>query len=415
MYATVCSAQTGLVLSATILKTNKNLLMVSDAFLDNGSGATAARRIALLWRDLGFEVTVFAPVGSGIPNNETASFFRFVPKPSFRSMQHFQRSETADVFEKLVRELSPRVVFFLGTVYSNPLPTLNAALRSGARTIFMSWNQSFYCAKSYAYLHDGPCSRCGNGNYLPAVLNSCERFFPALFSAVARRRIQKALKQVDVLLCSSADQAERLVAFGIEPKKVHQCRLFFDKSRLKNVSIYDGDYFIYYAQPEKAKGWHLIPRIIESVPTASFILCPTNDRQAALANAPGLEKLIDSQRVVLHTGMSWRNGLSELIGRARGVIIPSIWPTTTEYVLLEALGLGKPIVAFNVGVHSEVLRNGVNAMVAPVPDTAKFAQAISTLNTDASLRRAIGIEGRNLYDKLTDEDAILNALNKAIQ
>lgn len=396
-------------------RSENNLLLVCDAFLDGGSGATAARLAADAWTTLGYRVTAFAPIGRGTPLAGLGNKYDFVAKPPFRSKQHFWRSEALIEFDRLLRDRRPEVVFFLGTVYSNPVSMLRSAVQSGARTIFMTWNQSFYCARSYAFLDGAPCSRCVSGNQLPALRHGCDKPLPWLAGSAARLEIRKCLARFDALICSSEDQTRRLVAFGIEPQKIHQCPLFFDTSRLEDVSTHDGDYFIYCAQPTEAKGWHFIPAIIESAPSARFVLCPTLDSQTAIANAPGLENLIDEQRVFLHTGIGWRNGLSDLIGRARGVIIPSIWPTTTEYVLLEALGLAKPIVAFDVGIHPEILRNGVNAMIAHVPDTKEFAQAINVVNGDASLRYAIGIEAKKLYDQLTDENVILNALRKAIQ
>lgn len=395
-------------------QTPSNLLMISDAFLDTGSGATAARLVAAAWQQLGFDVTVFAPVGKGLPPVEGTNVRSFVPKPSFRTVQHFKRCETVDIFQDLLHELAPQIIFFLGTVYSNPVQVLKAAVRSGSHTSFMTWNQSFYCARSYAFLADAPCSRCNRGNYIPALRQGCARIPSWLTGSAARWQIRDVLTEFDTLLCSSKDQMARLVEYGISHDRIHLCALPFEKSRLEGIPIQDGEYFIYYAQPADAKGWHILPQIIESTPDARFVLCPMSDLQTCLAQAPGLQKLIDNQRVVLHTDVSWSSGLPELLGRARGVVIPSVWPTTTEYVLLEGLGLGKPIVAFDVGVHQEVLQHGVNAMVAPVPDATAFAQAINVLNEDATLRRAIGIEAKKLYDRLTDENAVLSALRKAI-
>lgn len=39
--------------------------------------------------------------------------------------------------------------------------------------------------------------------------------------------------------------------------------------------------------------------------------------------------------------LTWEDGLQELVAGSRGVIIPSISPTTTEYGFLEALGYKK--------------------------------------------------------------------------
>jgi glycosyltransferase involved in cell wall biosynthesis len=91
-------------------------------------------------------------------------------------------------------------------------------------------------------------------------------------------------------------------------------------------------------------------------------------------------------------------------------LIPSVWPTTTEYVLLEALGLSKPLVAFNVGIHQEILRHGHNAMVADAVNVSQFSQYIEILDRDPDLRRRLSLEARRLYEQITDPEAYRHSL-----
>ncbi|MPN35964.1 hypothetical protein SDC9_183469 [bioreactor metagenome] len=82
---------------------------------------------------------------------------------------------------------------------------------------------------------------------------------------------------------------------------------------------------------------------------------------------PEYKKYLESGQLKL-VAASWDSGLGELIAASQGVIIPSIWPTTTEYGWLEALALSKPTITFDISAHHEFMQNRVNGMLSPIGD-----------------------------------------------
>jgi len=63
-------------------------------------------------------------------------------------------------------------------------------------------------------------------------------------------------------------------------------------------------------------------------------------------------------------------------------------------VLLEAMALGKPVVATEVGGVAEIVRHGETGLVSPPGDPVALADAILRLLRDPPLRRALGDRGR---------------------
>jgi glycosyltransferase involved in cell wall biosynthesis len=59
-------------------------------------------------------------------------------------------------------------------------------------------------------------------------------------------------------------------------------------------------------------------------------------------------------------------------------------------VLLEAMALGKPVIATNAGGIPEVIRNGVNGVLVPIADPESMARAMSMLLTSAEQRAILG-------------------------
>ena len=84
-------------------------------------------------------------------------------------------------------------------------------------------------------------------------------------------------------------------------------------------------------------------------------------------------------------------------------------------VLLEAMALGIPVVAFNAGGPAEIIESEKSGLLVPSGDDAELTAAIERLLSDSSARSEIGHGGLNRYQehfsvqKMTDrfENAIL--------
>jgi len=64
-------------------------------------------------------------------------------------------------------------------------------------------------------------------------------------------------------------------------------------------------------------------------------------------------------------------------------------------VLLEAMALGKPVVASNIEGYASVITDGVDGLLVPPKDTGALAQTLISLLTDESRRRQIGVRAQD--------------------
>ena len=63
-------------------------------------------------------------------------------------------------------------------------------------------------------------------------------------------------------------------------------------------------------------------------------------------------------------------------------------------ILLEAMAVGKPVVASNIEGYASLLTDGVEGLLVPPKDEDRLAQALISLMTDESLRQQMGARGR---------------------
>ncbi len=131
-----------------------------------------------------------------------------------------------------------------------------------------------------------------------------------------------------------------------------------------------------------------------------------------------------------------RNGLKDVsfIGYASYSELPSYYKTADivcapatgwesfGIVLLEAMAVGKAIVASNIEGYASVLNHGEEGLLVPPKNSEKLAEAMLTLMTDRTLRQQMEAKGRTKaagydWEQVTRRvfDCYLKALNKPSQ
>jgi len=72
-------------------------------------------------------------------------------------------------------------------------------------------------------------------------------------------------------------------------------------------------------------------------------------------------------------------------------------------VLLEAMAVGKPIVASNIEGYASVVTHGIDGLLVPPKDKDMLAQALISLATDESYRQQMGAKGRTKAEEYSWE------------
>jgi glycosyltransferase involved in cell wall biosynthesis len=68
--------------------------------------------------------------------------------------------------------------------------------------------------------------------------------------------------------------------------------------------------------------------------------------------------------------------------------------------------MGKPVIAFNSGVHREILRHKVNAMISRTGDLDDYASNIIEVSNNKDLCSSLSKGAKLLYRELTSVDKL---------
>lgn len=86
------------------------------------------------------------------------------------------------------------------------------------------------------------------------------------------------------------------------------------------------------------------------------------------------------------------------MAKAQLVVFPSIWPLEGfGLVMIEAMSLGKPVVAFNRGPGNEIIEHEKTGLLAKDGDVDDLAQQIERLLLDQSLAQSLGKTAKQVF------------------
>ena len=127
-----------------------------------------------------------------------------------------------------------------------------------------------------------------------------------------------------------------------------------------------------------------------------------------------LDEYINSGKLEVISGLDSHKDFLSYVANSLAVIITSNYPSTGEFALLEAMGLQKPVLAFDVGAHKDFLVDGENALVSPMSDLDKMIKDMQLLIEDPSLWKKLSSNARATFEQVTyfdQSDSVIKSLN----
>lgn len=389
-----------------MLSTNK-ILLIPDAYYGNQSGAIVSQVAKKLLLENGNHVCIFSPDIPEDSNDECG--IELYHRTIYEGTANWFEKKYIIQYERVLLKSRATVVFTLGSITNKNLCYLEIAKKRGLKVISKIFMQDFFCTKFYANNAEGPCTKCLENSYFEAFKNKCiiqkkVDYLKTVNAILIRKRLERILPKIDYILTSSDEQIGFYERYGIPTEKCVKIPLFFDHSRLKDIEPTMGEYFVCIAQNRSEKGFQYLKNILSYCDnTIKIVAAYNNIEQAKLAiEKYGFQEYIEVGMLEIKHDLRWETGLAELVANSRGVIIPSIWPTTTEFGLLEALGYQKPVFAFDIGIHHEKIIDNVNGFITPLGDFQKLATQLMLVKSNYQLSSFVSHNAGVLYQEMTN-------------
>lgn len=308
-------------------------------------------------------------------------------------------------------EYQPEVVHVHNTFPILSPAVLHACHAAGVPVVATLHNYGLACANR-AFFRDGAvCHACADRPPVSAVLHGCFRdsraaTVPVAVGMVAHRRAWRSLVSAYILI--SGSQRDLLHGVGLPKDRVFVRYNLI--SRRDQLQAAPEPMVVYAGRLDEIKGIRLL--------MAGW------DRYQEEAGEPGLRLAIagagtldDEVRAwastrpsVRLTGALSSTECTDLISRARAVLLPSAWEETFGLVAIEAMAAGVPPIASGHGSFPELITPGVDGMLFDPGDPGALGHAIADAERNPEQYATYGEQARKTYEQRFDPERNLEEL-----
>ena len=161
-----------------------------------------------------------------------------------------------------------------------------------------------------------------------------------------------------------------------------------------------GDYVLYFGRLSQEKGVESLIKASQATPDINYKI---------IGEGPLGESLqIEKNDNVESLGFKKGRELQEIINKARLVIVPSVWYENAPLSILEAMQLGKVVLASDIGGIPEILPSDLLFKSGDIVDMAK--QIVCWYKMDNVKLERKGKELENLIKKKYNSDIYIKEL-----
>ena len=153
-----------------------------------------------------------------------------------------------------------------------------------------------------------------------------------------------------------------------------------------------------------------VPLILKSFPETRFLLAGIDG---------GMKAFLESEIARLNLGsfvklLGQRKDIGRLVSECSTFVLPSN-ADPLPVAVLEAMALGKPVVATNSGGCSEMVEPGTTGLLVPPQSPEELAKAIVTVLADSDLAKRMGEQGRQRFQNMFSLQQYISKFEDLIQ
>jgi glycosyltransferase involved in cell wall biosynthesis len=376
--------------------TGRRLLAINNYFYRRGGAEAVFLDHMTMFSEAGWDVAPFAMQSAkNLPSPWSRYFvseIEFGEQPGLLTkLNHAGKiiysREAQRGIAALVEAFRPAIAH-AHNVYHHLSPAIFRTLKTaGVPTVMTAHDLKIACPAYKMLSHGQVCEKCRNGNIAQVLINRCAKDSAALsglllLETAVHRALGLYRDTLDRIVVPSRFYRDKLIEWGWPGEKLVYIPNFVDPAFLAAERQDEGDYYLFAGRLAPEKG---VKTLIEAAGKAGIrlIIAGTGPDEVALrTQAAANSTKID---FVGHVGGDRLRGL---IGRARALVLPSEWYENAPVSVLEAYGLGRPVLGSAIGGIPELIAPGDTGLIARPGDAEDLAAQLSRLE-------AMGSEGRS--------------------
>ena len=278
---------------------------------------------------------------------------------------------------KLIDDVRPDIVH-AHNVYHHLTPSIFGAVqKKGVPMVMTVHDLKIGCPSKLMLAPDGVCERCKGGKTWNAVQQRCQKDSLALSAVVAlETTLHRALgsynKNIDLFILPSHFHRNKLVEWGLPEEKTRYLPNAVDVTEMV-ADFTPGERFVFVGRLSEEKGLLTFVQAVADAGVAATIVGtgPQEEELRALVERTGAD--------VEFAGYQTGDALFDIVRSAKALVLPSECYENAPVVLLEAYGVGTPVLGSDLGGIPELIREGETGLLATAGDAASFATQLAAM------------------------------------
>jgi glycosyltransferase involved in cell wall biosynthesis len=291
----------------------------------------------------------------------------------------------------------------------NTFPLLSPSIYDAAATANVAVVQTLHnfritCANGMLLRDGAPCEICLTKTPYNAFRFRCYRnsYFGSFAVArlIASQRSQKySYSKVARFVALSEFSRSRFVLAGLPTEKITVKPNGVMDHGIRNDG--KGVAILFVGRLSVEKGVHTL------INAARFITYPVR----IVGDGPLRRNLeADAPPNVTFLGSIPRDRVIEEMGRARCLVLPSVWYEGFPVTLVEAYSSGLPVIAARLGSLIELVQDGVTGLHFAPNDVKELVDAVERITSNAGFAARLGRAARERYEARFTPERILRDL-----
>jgi glycosyltransferase involved in cell wall biosynthesis len=299
---------------------------------------------------------------------------------------------------KILNEFKPDI-FHLHNYWLLMTPSVFAAARElNIPTVYTLHNFRMICPGAQLMYKGRPCEDClRDGKFARCLLRGCfpggSRFktFLSLRLFYATRQRQFLKNEVNAFIALSKFSKEKFIQGGLDAKKIFVKPNFLEDPLLSTPPEPGKPGALFIGRLSAEKG---ISELLDVWEKINYPLTVVGEGV--------LKERLQARKVpgVTFTGGLTRDEVLRLLAQSTFLIFPSVWYETFGLTMIEAMAMGKPVLATNLGGRGEIVEEGITGFLYNPFEPGETEAAIrKMLALSPSEKERMGVAAREKYLK----------------
>jgi len=347
------------------------ILMVNKFLYPRGGSESYMLYLGQHLESIGHEVQFFGMYDENNTVGNSANMYTqnmdFHSKGLTRFLYPFKIIYSFEARKKIMRvidDFKPDIVHMNNINFQLTPSIIYAVKKKGIPLVQTVHDYQMICPNHLLYNFDKnyPCEKCVKGSHINCIKNRCIHgsLVKSILGVIEAKfySLLKTYKKVDLFVCPSNFLENKLLsAKGYYKGKTKTIHNFIDKEKFSDNDKKEDSYIVFVGRLSKEKGIENIAAAAKLLPEYNFVV---------VGSGPDEDMLKDIHNIKL-AGFLTGNKLTELMGSAKVLLLPSVCYENCPLSILEAHALGVPVVTMNSGGMAELVKDGITGTLVNEP------------------------------------------------